>query len=309
MGLVLTAMLLVALVAAPDAALAVLWNAAIPVLPATFLISPTLWRNVCPLATLNLMGNRFGARRALDAKLLRVAGVVGIVLLALLVPARRFLFNTEGVILAAVIVAVASLAVLLGVVFDMKAGFCNAICPVLPVERLYGQSPLAGVGNARCASCTSCTMRGCLDLAPQKSIAQVLGRSRRSHLWLHSGYGAFAAAFPGFVAGYDLTQDGPLSSAGTVYLTVAAWAVLSYLTTYVVARVFRLSATVSMRLLAVAAIGLYYWFAAPVVSTALALPGWAPAVIRGAAFSLIGFWLLRGGFPALSVRNASAAVS
>ena len=33
---------------------------------------------------------------------------------------------------------------------ERKAGFCNALCPILPVERLYGQAPLVAAGNPRC---------------------------------------------------------------------------------------------------------------------------------------------------------------
>ncbi|HJS48097.1 MAG TPA: hypothetical protein VJ773_08955 [Gemmatimonadales bacterium] len=42
----------VALVAAPSLGLQLVWSAAVPVLPAVFLLGPALWRNVCPLATL-----------------------------------------------------------------------------------------------------------------------------------------------------------------------------------------------------------------------------------------------------------------
>src|SRR5690606_14925626 len=46
----------VALVAAPSLGLRVVWSAAVPVLPAVFLLAPALWRNVCPLATLGTGG-------------------------------------------------------------------------------------------------------------------------------------------------------------------------------------------------------------------------------------------------------------
>jgi hypothetical protein len=292
-GVVATIALLVALLRVPDTALRVLWDVAIPVLPAAFLVNPALWRNVCPLATINTLLSRFGQRRVLDERLIPSAGIVGILLLALMVPARRFLFNGDGTVLALTIVVVAVLALVLGAFFDKKAGFCSSICPVLPVEKLYGQGPLFAVSNPRCLPCTMCTARGCPDVAHSKSVAQTLGRTRRSHAWLATGYGAFAAGFPGFVIGYNMTQDGALETAGSVYLTVALWALASYVITQLAVRALKLSAVVSVRLLGALALMLYYWFAATVVTDHLALADWAPTAIRTIAVGLVAWWLWR----------------
>jgi hypothetical protein len=306
-ALLATFALVAALWVVPHTGLRLLWDVAIPLLPAAFLLHPALWRNICPLGTLNMLPNRWGAGRVLDDRLIPIAGGMGIVLLALMVPARRFLFNTEGPVLAATILGVALLALVLGAIFDKKAGFCSGICPVLPVERLYGQSPLLAVSNPRCLPCTMCTTRGCIDIAQAKSIAQTLGRARKSHAWLQSGYGIFAAGFPGFVTGYNLTQDGGLASAGPVYLTVALWTGGSYLATQVLVRAAGLSAAVALRLLGALAIGLYYWFVAPVVTDHLGLPGWAPIVVRTAALGLVAIWLWRAEWSGANGHEASAA--
>lgn len=301
-ALAATLALVAGLFRAPEAALSLLWDVAIPILPAVFLVNPALWRNVCPLGTLNMLTNGWGAHAALPDRLLPAAGAIGIVLLAVMVPARRFLFNANGPALAFTILAVAALALLLGAFFARRAGFCNAICPVLPVERLYGQNPLIAVGNARCGSCRGCVSRGCIDLAKTHSIAQTLGPSRLSHDWLQSVYGIFAAAFPGFVLGYYLVPDGPLDSAGTVYFTVAACSGASYLLAQVVVRILKLGSVPALRLLAALAIGLYYWFAAAVVAGHLGFPDWAPAAIRILTMILIALWLWRMDWPRLVTR-------
>src|SRR4051812_28650026 len=54
-GLMLTVALLTGLWFEPEPTLRVLWYAIIPVLPAVFLIQPGIWRNVCPLVTLNTL--------------------------------------------------------------------------------------------------------------------------------------------------------------------------------------------------------------------------------------------------------------
>ncbi|MCH7824310.1 MAG: hypothetical protein IH849_05860 [Acidobacteria bacterium] len=301
LGLVTMAVFIIGFFARPDTALNVLWNAAIPLLPATFLINPALWRNSCPLAKLNMLPNRFAGRRVATRHITHAAGAVGIVLFVVMVPARRFLFNTDGVALGVTVILIAVAALLLGTLFDAKAGFCNTFCPVLPVERLYGQRPLVDIGNAHCSICTLCTKTACIDLAPTKSVALTLGRSNGAHAWLHTVYGVFAASFPGFVVGYNLTPDGPLSTAGAVYLQVAAWSAGSFVVTYLVVRGVGLSAEVTTLTLAGTALALYYWYAAPVLTTAYRLPVEGTTAIRGAAFVLIAVWSWR----ALAQRSAN----
>lgn len=293
LGVVVTVALVAGLVVWPDVALPGLWNVVIPLLPATFLMTPILWRSVCPLATLNMASNGLLGRRSLPARYLPVVGALGIGLLIVLVPARRFLFNEEGTALAAFIVVVAVGAFLLGAVFDAKAGFCNAVCPVLPVEKLYGQHPLMDLGNPRCAQCTVCTPKGCVDLAPSKALVQTMRGAHRSHAWLTTAYGVFAAAFPGFIAGYFTTANGPLSAAPSIYLHVALWAGGSYLVTVLLVRVLNVRAALVLPVLAATAVGLYYWFVAPQTAATLGGGGIGAVVLRSAALVLVGVWLWR----------------
>lgn len=108
-------------------ALRMLWYVAIPLLPATFFLNPVLWRSVCPLATLNEWGNALAGQRPLSPRTAGVLGIAGLVLFHLLVPARRFVFNQNGPALAAIVVAVATLALMLGAVYAIRSGFCNAL--------------------------------------------------------------------------------------------------------------------------------------------------------------------------------------
>lgn len=52
-GVLATVGLIFSLIWKPEPALNLLWNVIIPLVPASLLISPMLWRNSCPLATLN----------------------------------------------------------------------------------------------------------------------------------------------------------------------------------------------------------------------------------------------------------------
>jgi hypothetical protein len=289
-GVVATVVLLAALGRWPVPTLHILWEMVIPLLPAVFLVNPMLWRNVCPLASLNTLT---GARRPDGA--LGVPALVGlwgggIALLAVLVPARRFLFNENGLVMAVTVAGVGLLALVMGTIVSRRGGFCNALCPVLPVEKLYGQAPLLRVGSARCHDCNQCTAAGCIDLAGGKSSRQSV-RNGEGLAWLRSPFGLFAAGFPGFVVGYFQTENTTLAGAGGVYLTVAAWTSGSLVLTALVVAMARLKPTAVLPALGGIAIGVYYWFAATGLAAAYGAGRAGVLPLRILALVLIVAWL------------------
>ncbi len=290
-GVVLTLVLLGAFVLVPEASLHLLWDMVIPLLPAVFLINPVIWRNVCPLATLNEVGSRRSAGRLLSPPVLTLMWAVGIGLLVLMVPARRFLFNANGLAMTVTVSAVAALALIAGLVASRRAGFCNSLCPVLPVEKLYGQAPLLDVGSARCVDCNRCVSLGCPDLAGRKSAVQSISGGHGRH-WVLSPFGLFASAFPGFIIGYFKTVDGPLSHALATYATVGLWVVGSVAASAILLGMMR-----GVRVLLVlggASIGAYYWFAAPRLADAYGGTVMAGQVLRALVLAGIIAWMWRG---------------
>jgi len=285
--------LLVGLVLAPGATLTALWYGVIPLLPATFFLSPVLWRGVCPLATLNEWGNRLGAQRALSQRGAAALSVGGLLLFHLMVPARRLLFNANGPVLAATVLAVAVLALLLGAVFVVRSGFCNALCPVLPVELLYGQAPLLRLDRGRCTSCTVCTPRRCQDLVQGKAFSRFLEPGRGLAGWLTTPYGMFIAALPGFIVGYSLLTDVPLRAAASVYGTTLGASLASYAVIAALVLGFRVPSRVAHPLIAALAGELYYWYAGPAIATHLREAGWLGTGLRGVGMGLVALWLVR----------------
>lgn len=296
------------LVVAPEDALRALWYVVIPILPAVFLLNTAIWRGICPLATLNELGNHLGSRRAPTPRLFHALSVGGLVLFHLLVPARHLLFNQQGPILAVTVVGVAAGAVLLGAMFSVRSAFCNALCPVLPVELLYGQSPLLRMNRGRCDSCVLCTPQGCLDLAGAKALPQVLGASRRSMRWLATPHGLFFAALPGFMIGYNRVPDVALGGAAAagVYLTTLAWSAGSFLLVAAAVLALRLSSRLALTLVGAAAGALYYWYAGPAIMRQLDGAAWLSGGIRAAGVGLVVIWLAQalarqaGGAEAIS---------
>ncbi|MCK6546036.1 hypothetical protein L6R52_09215 [Myxococcota bacterium] len=291
-GVLATMVLVFALVTWPDATLTAFWGLVIPLVPASLLIAPHVWRSVCPLATLNMLGNGLVARKIPSRRLAAISGAVGILLLFAMVPARRFAFNTDGVVLAATILAVGLVAIGLGTIFEAKSGFCNALCPVLPVEKLYGQLPAVELGRTRCDDCKSCSKAGCIDVAPTKETVR-LTRLPRRNAWLFSASGAFAAAFPGFVLGYFATADGTIVEAPIVYAEVLASAAASWAIVVALSVPTRLTAAQWLPMLAGLAAGAYYYFVSPIIAHAIDAPEVVALLLRVAFLSLVAMWSFR----------------
>ncbi|HJS48096.1 MAG TPA: hypothetical protein VJ773_08950 [Gemmatimonadales bacterium] len=217
------------------------------------------------------------------------ANAAGTVILLALLPARRLLLNESALATFALVAAAGLAAWVLGRRGERKAGFCNALCPVLPVERLYGQSPLVAPGNPRCAPCTVCTTRGCLDLAGRKAVVQVLGPGRRSRAWLRQPFGAFAAAFPGLVLAYGLVPALATKRLETVALFPAlggaSWLVV------LSAAAAGLSSAALVPACAAVAAAAYYWFAGPDLGRAWGSPALGEA-IRMAGLGAVGLWVV-----------------
>ena len=296
--LAISALLSVSLLLVPDVSARVFWYGIIPVLPALFLVNAELWRNVCPLATLSTLREPEAMARPLTRTGARWWTGVGIMLFLALVPFRHVLFDHSGPATAVLLGVAATCALLGGLLRDRKAGFCNSICPILPVERLYGQRPLAPVQNARCAPCRACTHHACFDLNPERSGLVSIGPPARGRGWVGTPFGAFALALPGFVSAFYLAPDltsrlslpgGPLD----VYIVVLIGAFASWLLLSAAATLLSVRPVRALPGAAGLAVTAYYWFTPAAVARAWALdPSWV-LILRILTLSLVGLWLFR----------------
>lgn len=270
----------------PDPALRFFWYVVVPLLPAVFLLNAELWRNVCPLATLNTLfadeeGMPLGPRAS------RVAAVVGVAGLLVAIPARVLFFNESGMATGALLAGAGVGALLSGIPFQRKAGFCNSVCPVLPVERLYGQSPLVGVANARCTPCHACTRAACYDLNPGRSALQILGSGASARPWSLQPFGIFALSFPGVIVGYAL------ASGGTGVGAIVVGGAVSWICLALVFRLVDVTPAAGLRAAAALSAGLFYWFTPAAAGEALGLSGGAVTASRIAGLALVAIWTVR----------------
>ncbi len=279
----------------PAVGLPLFWGLAVPLLPFVFFVVPGLWRNLCPLASANQLPRLFGFTRGLvqTQAARNYSYLIGIAFLFAFVTARKFLFNTSGPATALLILGALVGAFLGGLIFQGKSGWCSSICPLLPVQRLYGQTPYVTIANTHCNPCVGCT-RNCYDFNP--GVAYLADQYEDDRHY--SGPRRFfAGVFPGFILAYYLALPTALSPQAVVGQTVLYMAG-SLLTFQVLDYIFRTRTNTLCALFAAAAINIYYWFSGPAMAAALhqlghTLPNIFVWAVRSLVLVLSVAWLAR----------------
>ncbi|SMC25312.1 2Fe-2S iron-sulfur cluster binding domain-containing protein [Andreprevotia lacus DSM 23236] len=283
------------LVLKPELGLPLWWSVIVPVLPAVFFIAPGLWRNVCPMAALNQTPRLFGFTmgRTHTRRIREYSYVVGIALFLLLVSSRKWLFDQSGVASAALILFGLGGAFLGGLIFKGKSGWCSSICPMLPVQRVYGQTPFIMLRNAHCQPCVGCT-KNCYDFNPGVAyLADQYDEDPR-----YSGYRRlFVGLLPGFILAFFTIPNG--QPAGEVYLHFALYAGLSLALFHTLDILLKLPRNGLTVLFGALAFNFYYWFAAASWASSVgklagtALSDAVPMTIRVLLALLTLAWLTR----------------
>jgi hypothetical protein len=248
----------------PKLGLYLLWNILIPIAPLLLVISVGLWRNVCPLATMVLLPRHLNLskKKKISPSLQSKLGFLSVIALLLVVPARHLIFNTNGNATAFLLLMTVVTGVIMGYIFDWKSGWCSSLCPIHPVEKLYGVNTLVSLPNAHCQTCAKCTVP-CPDSTPNMhpKIVQKNFFQRASSKLLVGG-------FPGFVWGYFQVPDfvAPIKASNILdcYLLIYSATIVSLLIYFV------LSNTISQKhegtltkVFAAFAVSCYYWFRIP----------------------------------------------
>ena len=282
------------LVVRPTAGLYVMWRVVAPTLPLLFIVGPGLWRNICPLAAGNQLPRLLRFTRAVKPPpWLRQRGyLVAVIGFLAIVANRRLVFDHNGPATAAVLGAALLTAFTGGTIFAGKSGWCSSVCPLFPVQRLYGQTPFVTVPNSHCRPCVGCA-KNCYDFNPK--VAYQADMHDEDPRWT-APRKFFAGCFPGVVVGYWLVND---PSVAKTYLTFFAYVLVSAGSFFAIdALVPRLTASKLAAAYGAVALGTFYWFGAPGVSGVVHdAAGTAPALLtwplRGAVVLLAMVWFAR----------------
>lgn len=264
----------------PAAGIGLMWNFLIPVAPALVTISPGLWRNVCPMATMHMLPQKLGISRNIRMPEWGAAslGLISVILLFIVVPMRRIGLNVDGPLTAIMLLSAAVIAFTMGSLFEMRSGWCTSLCPIHPVERLYGTNPALTFKNARCNLCEGCS-NPCPDSTPELTPTVTSGNKLQQFL------GNFlVGSFPGFVWGWYQVKDyAPNEVDSNAIMTAYAWPLLACVVTYFIFKIgeyvlrHKPDARATLhRIFAAAAISTYYWYRLP--GPASLLPDWFPLV-------------------------------
>jgi NADPH-dependent 2,4-dienoyl-CoA reductase/sulfur reductase-like enzyme/ferredoxin len=282
------------LIVEPETGLDLWWGLLVPALPLVWFVVPGLWRNLCPLAAGNQTPRALGFTRARTVPpwFREYAPVAGMALFVAAVASRPVVFNDSGPASAALILAALVAAFAGGWLFKGKSGWCSSLCPLLPVQRIYGQTPFKTVPNSHCQPCVGCT-KHCYDFNPRVAYLADLYEDDRHY----TGYRkVFAGAFPGIVLAY-FTLDGPDSvGTGTWYLRFAGVTVASVGTFFLAETFVKASVAKIAAVYGAIAISLFYWYAAPIVAGTLTGgrdAAWIVWPLRVAVFSLTLLWVVR----------------
>lgn len=285
------------LVVWPDTGLRLFFGVVIPLLPALFFLAPGVWRNICPLSSANQSARVLGFSLARTApRWVRERGyLLAMTLFFGIAGARLVLFNDSGTATAVLLLAVITAAFAGGVLFKGKSGWCSSICPLLPLQRLYGQTPFVLSPNSHCRPCLACT-RNCYDFQPQ--LAQQADLHDPDPKW-HQPRRLFASALPGFVLGFFLLLDQPDLGTADTCARLAVFVASSIGLFFALETFLGLSAGVVTALWGAVALNLFYWYGTPRSGDALsALLGagdltWLRWPVVSVVLPLTLFWVVR----------------
>jgi len=288
--------LVVGLFVRPAGALFAFFKVVVPLLPILFFVAPGLWRNLCPLAAANQAPRVLHFTRAFTppAWLRRYGFVVAIVLFFGITSARIALFNASGqatgILLAVTIVN----AFVAGLFFKGKSGWCSSMCPLLPLQRVYGQTPFLTVPNSHCQPCVGCT-KNCYDFKPQ--VAYQADLHDADHGWV-SPRKLFAAALPGFVLGFFTLVSHPHLTNLQAYERLALYFLGSVAAFYILDALLPFASGMLTAVFPAVAINLFYWYASVILAdsfhtvTGVAIP-WVRWPIRAIVLGLTVVWITR----------------
>lgn len=290
----------------PSLGLLLFWNILIPVAPTLLVIATGVWRNVCPLATTILLPRHLGLskKKKLSATQLGKLNLIGVIALYAIVPLRHAIFNNNGTATAALIISMAMIGIILGFIYEWKSAWCSGLCPIHPVEKLYGQNTLISLPNAHCGECMKCVIP-CPDSTPN-----ITPKSSTKTTWHELSGLLIIGGLPGFIWGWFHVPDETHIATLAAFLNVYKMPLTGFATTLLiycfVSKIIQ--AKYERRLIgffAASGVSCYYWYRIPsllgfgnfgtdglLVNLRNTLPLWSIPAISTATTLFFFYWLV-----------------
>lgn len=281
----------------PKTGLFIFWGLCVPILPLLFFLAPGLWRNICPLATMNQLPREFGFTRGKAAsKFIKEYGFLFAILVGFtIIPARHLLFNQDAKALAVLLILALCSPFILGMIYKGKSGWCSTMCPVMPFQRVYGQTPFFKVRNHHCRPCVGCT-ENCYDFNPAISYVMEMNSKKKHHRRFRH---LFIGALPGFIYAFYAHARYTHVSVWSQYVFFIEFIAISVLLFQFLIAVLKSNEAKTAMIFASVAINLYYFFTIPIVISdfsqrfLLTIPGNMHWYLQAPILALTVVWVVR----------------
>lgn len=245
----------------PNVGIHLFWNILIPIAPALFVVAVGVWRNVCPMASTALFPRHMGfsKRKTLTITQAGKLNLIAIFALFVIVPLRHAIFDLNGLATAMLIMTMGLIAIIAGVFFEWKSAWCSGLCPIHPVEKLYGLNNRLSLPNAHCDKCYRCVTQ-CPDTTPGTTPLT----SNKSIYHKITGF-LMVGSFPGFIWGWFQVRDyngiTGIEQLINIYLFPIIGSLITGLLFLILTRFFHEKTLVSI--FSASAVSCYYWFRLP----------------------------------------------
>lgn len=245
----------------PTLGIHLFWNVLIPVAPALVVVAVGVWRNVCPLASTALFPRHIGfsKRKKLTIEQTGKLNMIAVIVLFIIVPLRHAVFNTSGLATALLILALALIAIIAGFFFEWKSAWCSGLCPVHPVEKLYGLNNRMSLPNAHCDKCYRC-VTPCPDTTPGIHPLSV----KKTNYHKLAGF-LMVGAFPGFIWGWFQVPDYPGITGVEQLIILYKLPMLGILVSGILFLILKrfFQENILIAVFSAAAVSCYYWYRIP----------------------------------------------
>ena len=236
----------------------IFWNVIIVSAPMIFLLVPGLWRNICPVGLLSVLPDHWGfsINKIPSFTTQRVLFYAGLFILLTLIPLRHIIH--ESIVDASLLLTIGLAAFISGIVYKGKSGWCNGLCPLLHIEKLYGIKPLTSFHNDLCNPCSHC-ISPCLDLKNNNKFSNITKLTIMERLTV--------GGFPGFIWGWFQVPDYPYpiqwANVLNAYFLPLGGLFISLMIYELIIKFIKIDIFPIQVLFSFLSITLYYWYQLP----------------------------------------------
>lgn len=179
-----------------------------------------------------------------------------------IVPLRHAIFNTNGMATALLIISMAVAGVVMGFFYEWKSAWCSGLCPIHPVEKLYGGNVLMTLPNAHCDQCMNCVVP-CPDSTPN-----VNPRSSERTIYHRMSGLLIVGGLPGFIWGWFHVSDEKAITTFNIFISVYKMPLTGFAITLVIYGILSIIIKPKFErklisFFAASGVSCYYWYRLP----------------------------------------------